>query len=145
MPRDLGDDILDVYDVDNFLALGRWLHPHIGTGLVDSRRWPCRQMPVIDVRATVPPRAQRLGRVFDVVVFLEARLQPLRICTRFFDRRLAVMSIFWKRRAKARSFSKRCRRIPDSGGTDAFQFAEASIGLIRFEHPDTDRKPHLPR
>ena len=46
---DLGDDALDIRDIDALLALGRAHELHVGAGLVDDVDGLVRQVAVIDV------------------------------------------------------------------------------------------------
>ena len=88
------------------LALADRLQAQARAGLVDHVDRLVGQVPLVDVpRRELRGRAQRLVRVADAVMLLEARLRPMRISTVSATDGSAT-SIFWKRRASAWSFSK---------------------------------------
>jgi hypothetical protein len=97
---------LDLAGGDDLLALGR-RHQHLHRAdLVDHVDRLVRQLAVVDVaRRQLDRRLDRVGRVFDRVVLLEGERRPARIFT-VSSIEGSLMSIFWKRRSSARSFSK---------------------------------------
>ena len=105
--RDLGDDGLDVRPRRSASCAWQRAHElHIGPGLVDHVDGLVRQVAVVDVAVGQLGRgAQGRMGVGDLVVFLEAGLQPLEDLDGLLDVGSST-SIFWKRRASARSFSK---------------------------------------
>jgi hypothetical protein len=106
--RHLGDDGLDSSaHRSRLLALVLRQQALARAGLVDHVDGLVRQVAVVDVRAdSSTAELQRLDGVLDVVVLLEARLQPCRISMVSSSTLGSTTSIFWKRRASARSFSK---------------------------------------
>ena len=83
---DLGDDTLDVGNVDAFLAPRRGHELHMGTGLVDDVDGLVGQVAVVDVLGRQFRRGAegRLG-VADLVMFLEAGLEALEDQDRVLD------------------------------------------------------------
>ena len=104
--RDARDDVLDVRDRNGLLALGHGLEPQTRARLVDHVDGLVRQVAVVDVaRGQLGRRDQRLVLVAHAVVLLERRLSPRRI-SMVSPTLGSTMSIFWKRRVSAWSFSK---------------------------------------
>ena len=131
--RHLGHDRLDLLDVDQLLALALGQQALAGTGLVDHVDRLVRQQAVTDVLDRQVDRGlQRIIGVGDAVVRLVTRLEALQ------DLEVSptvgsTMSIFWKRRASARSFSKMPRYSWNVVEPMQRSSPDASAGLIRLE------------
>ena len=88
-PRDLGDDILDLRHVDALDPTGFRLQALVGAGLVDHVDGLVGHVPVVDVaRGQFGGGAQGLVAVLDVVVALEAALEPTQDAHGVLHRRL---------------------------------------------------------
>ena len=93
-PRDLGDDILDLSDIDTRHALVFRLQALIGAGLVDHVDGLVRHVPIIDVaRSQLGRCTQRLVTVLDVVMLLETPLEPAQDADGVLHRRLAHVDL----------------------------------------------------
>ncbi len=130
--RHLGDDVLDFRHVDLAGALIDRQQALARAGFVDHVDGLVRQQTVGDVlHRQIDGGLQCLVGVFDLVVFLEARLagpSGSRCCRRSVG---STTSIFWKRRASARSFSKTPRNSWNVVEPMQRSSPEASMGLIR--------------
>ena len=116
--------VLDLLDVDHGLAVGVRQQPLARAGLVDHVDGLVRQQAVADVLDRQVDRGlQRVGGVLDLVVLLVSGLEALAGSRRSRATVGSTTSIFWKRRASARSFSKIAAVFLERGRADAAQLA----------------------
>ncbi len=93
-PRNLGDDVLDLWHVNPLDPVGLRLQALVSTGLVDNVDGLVRHVAVIDIaRGQLGRGAQRLVAVLDVVVALETPLEAAQDAHSVFHRGLADVDL----------------------------------------------------
>src|SRR5215475_4868781 len=128
-----GDGGFDLLDADGLLAPTLRQQHLRRPRLVDHVDRLVRQPAVMDVtRGELDRRLDRLGGVFELVIVLEIRLEPLEDFDRVRDRRLVDVDLLEAAHQRAILFEV----LPVflvGGRADAAQRAEASAGLSRLE------------
>ena len=128
-PRDLGNDILDLCYLDTRHALFFRLQTLVGAGLVDDVDGLVRHVPIIDVaRSQLSRCTQGFVTVFDVVMLLEARLEPLENADGVLYRRLDHVDLLEASRQRA-VFLEDAAEFLEGGGTDAANFTRGQHRL----------------
>ena len=128
--RDLGDDVLDLGLADDLLLLGLGRDALRRAGLVDDVDRLVGQVAVVDVLGReLGRRGERVGRVLDAVVRLEAGLQPLQDLDRFLDRGLDHVDLLEAARERV-VLLEHAAVLDVGGGADALQLA---VGERRLE------------
>ena len=128
--RDLGDDVLDLRDIDRFHpSVGRQ-QTLVGARFVDHVDGLVRHVPIIDVAGSqLGGGAQRLVGVFDFVVAFEAALEPAQDADGVLDRGLGDIHLLEAPRQRTILFEDAAKFL-EGGRADA---ADLTGGKQRLE------------